>query len=151
MPVQNLNQLVPAGIPESKSVKIFADSLTEIVFPHVIHKVTHHNRCLVVDDIAIDKPCICKIVKPLPDRGSSACTVVRHRRNIVVLKPDMVVVDFREHRLSHLDRKIVGIDLLCPHIVEPPHRYHVPEPHVRGLVGNQIDSFFPLVKCRIFV
>ena len=50
------------------------------------------------------------------------------------------MVDLRERRVDDLRRHEVGEDLLHPHVVEPPHRHQVAEPHVGGLVRDEAGA-----------
>ena len=47
------------------------------------------------------------------------------------------MVDGGKRRVDDLRRHEVGEDLLHPHVVEPPHRHQIAEPHVRRLVRDR--------------
>ena len=50
------------------------------------------------------------------------------------------MIDLRERRVDDLRRHEVREDLLHPHIVEPPHRHEIAEPHVGGLVRDDAGA-----------
>ena len=61
------------------------------------------------------------------------------------------MVHLRERRVHDLRRHEVGEHLLHPHVVEPPHRHEIAEPHVRRLVRDDAGALEQLVLRRRFV
>ena len=132
------NQVVPGGIAVGVSPKIGLQALSEGFRTHLPGEHVHHDGRLVVDDVAVDEPGVLQIVERTPDRIGTDRAVLRISRRIVRLQVVQPVVDGREGRPDYLRSEPVGEYLLGPYVVEPFHRHIVAEPHMGGLVGDEL-------------
>ena len=144
--VQDGHEVIPAGVCISVGAEVCLQALPKGFRAHFLRQIIHHHRRFVVDDVAIDQPRIVQIVERALDGVGADRPVFGVGRRIITLQVTEPVIDFGEGGPGHPGGKPVGEDFFGPHVVEPAHGHIIAEPHVGGLVGDQLGPVKPLVR-----
>ena len=103
-------------------------------------ELPHHDRRLLIDDGAVQRPRLAEVGERLPDRVGAGRAIDGVGGGVIVEQEPQIVVDRRKRRVDDLRRHEIREHFFHPDIVEPAHRDEIAEPHVGGLVCNRAGA-----------
>jgi hypothetical protein len=149
--VKDRNQLRPGSIAVGKLLQVFPQPLPEPLLTHDRLQLAHHDRRLVVNDIAVHLPGLVEVGQDLANRVGTPGAVDTAGGRVVVHQEIQGVIDLGKPGVNHLVRHEIGENLLGPDIVEPLHGHQVTEPHMRSFMGDKLGPGKLIRQRRILI
>ena len=134
--VEDTNQIRPCRVSEPVLIEINLQALPKSFLSEYELELTHHDGSFLIDDCAVQAARFVQVCQFLADGMRAGGPVYGIRRRVVRHEKAEVMIDLGEGGVHDLRRHEVGEHFLHPHVVEPPHRDQVTEPHVRCFVGD---------------
>ena len=122
------------------TVEVFLQAGLQLGRSDPLFEITHHDRCLVIDDVVVEQAGLVHVLQFLSDGVGSVGTVDGDGACLIGLQEVQVMVDLREVVPCDLRCHKSGEHLLDPDVFKPLQRHEVSEPQVSRLVGNQFQS-----------
>ena len=149
-PVQDTDQPGPRSITVCVSSQVFLQALAEACLADNKLKLAHHDRRLVINNVAVHLPRLREVGQVLPNGIGPNSAVYRIRAGVVGYQKTKRVVYPGKQRVHDLGRHEVGKYFLGPNIVKPRHGNQVTKPHVRCFVRDKRPSVEQFGVGRIF-
>ena len=117
--VEDGQQIIPRGILKEVMSEVRTQTILERRGAHRAFEHTHHNWCLVVDDIIVEHAGIAQVVEIHRNGMGSLCAIDGNSTRLIGLHEVQVVIDLRILATSNLRGHEVGKHLLSPDILKP--------------------------------